>query len=55
MKRAGIRRLRRNLAVSLGNSSDAAAADALERCDEESAQDDTVREHRAWALEKLGG
>jgi epoxyqueuosine reductase len=55
MKRAGVRRLRRNLAISLGNSRDPAAADALDRCDEESAQDDLVREHRAWALEKLRG
>jgi epoxyqueuosine reductase len=55
MKRAGVRRLRRNLAVSIGNSGDTAAADALEDCDEESAQDDMVREHRAWALEKLRG
>jgi epoxyqueuosine reductase QueG len=55
MKRAGVRRLRRNLAISLGNSRDPAAADALERCEEESAQDDLVREHRAWALEKLRG
>jgi epoxyqueuosine reductase len=55
MKRAGVRRLRRNLAVSLGNSGDASAADALVTNTEETAQDPLVREHVAWAVEKLRG
>jgi epoxyqueuosine reductase len=55
IKRAGVRRLRRNLAVALGNSGDPAAADALERCQEPTAEDPLVREHRAWAVEKLRG
>lgn len=55
MKRAGVRRLRRNLAVSIGNSGDAEAARALESCTEETAADPLVREHVAWAVEKLRG
>ena len=55
VKRAGVRRFRRNLAVALGNSGDPEAADALERCDEPTAVDPLVREHRDWALEKLRG
>jgi epoxyqueuosine reductase QueG len=55
MKRAGVRRLRRNLAVSIGNSADPAAADALERCSEETCADPLVREHVNWATEKLRG
>jgi epoxyqueuosine reductase len=55
IKRAGVRRLRRNLAVALGNSAEPAAADALERCDEPTARDPLVEEHRAWALERLRG
>jgi len=55
MKRAGIRRLRRNLAVSIGNSGDQGAAAALESCAEDTAADPLVREHVAWALEKLRG
>ena len=55
MKRAGVRRLRRNLATALGNSGDPAAAEALERSDTETAHDPLVREHVEWAVEKLGG
>ena len=55
MKRAGVRRLRRNLAVALGNSDDPAAADALRARSEATAQDPLVQAHVAWAVEKLGG
>jgi epoxyqueuosine reductase len=55
MKRAGVRRLRRNLAVAIGNSGDRFAADALERHAEEACKDPTVAEHVAWAVEKLRG
>jgi epoxyqueuosine reductase len=53
MKRAGVRRLRRNLAVALGNSRDPAAAEALQSHAEETCRDSMVAEHVAWALEKL--
>jgi epoxyqueuosine reductase len=55
MKRAGVRRLRRNLAVSIGNSGEAGAAAALAQCEEETAADPLVREHVQWALEQLQG
>lgn len=55
MKRAGVRRLRRNLAVALGNSGDPQAAEALEGSGEDTAADPLVREHIAWAVEKLRG
>jgi epoxyqueuosine reductase len=55
MKRAGVRRLRRNLAVCIGNSGDASAADVLEASEEETSQDSLVREHVMWATEKLRG
>jgi epoxyqueuosine reductase len=55
MKRAGIRRLRRNLAVAIGNSEDAAAADVLEQSPEETARDPLVQEHVTWAVRKLRG
>lgn len=55
MKRAGVRRLRRNLAVSIGNSRDPEAAAALESCAEDTAADPLVREHIGWALERLRG
>jgi epoxyqueuosine reductase len=55
MKRAGVRRLRRNLAVAIGNSGDASAAEVLEQSAEETAQDPLVREHVDWAAEKLRG
>jgi epoxyqueuosine reductase len=55
MKRAGVRRLRRNLAVALGNSGDPAALDALARVDEPTARDPLVAEHVRWAVAKLRG
>jgi epoxyqueuosine reductase len=53
MKRAGVKRLRRNLAVAIGNSGDPAAAAALQESDEPTAADPLVSEHVRWALEKL--
>jgi epoxyqueuosine reductase len=53
MKRAGVRRLRRNLAVAIGNSGDPEAIAALAACNEETAADPLVAEHVAWAREKL--
>jgi epoxyqueuosine reductase len=55
MKRAGVRRLRRNLAVAIGNSGDPAAADALEQQSEPTARDPMVAEHVQWAVAKLRG
>jgi epoxyqueuosine reductase len=55
MKRAGVRRLRRNLAVAIGNSGDAPAAAALASCREPTATDPLVAEHVAWAIERLCG
>ncbi|CAN5689250.1 tRNA epoxyqueuosine(34) reductase QueG [soil metagenome] len=55
MKRAGIRRFRRNLAVALGNSGDPAAAHALQSSPEDTAADPLVHEHIAWALARLDG
>ena len=55
MKRAGVRRLRRNLAVAIGNSGDPQAAAALQGSREETAADPLVREHVTWAVEKLSG
>lgn len=53
MKRAGVKRLRRNLAVAIGNSGDHASLDALRDSREETAADPLVAEHVAWALERL--
>jgi epoxyqueuosine reductase len=53
MKRAGVKRLRRNLAVALGNSGDRSAAAALANSREETTSDQLVAEHVAWAVEKL--
>jgi epoxyqueuosine reductase len=55
MKRAGVRRLRRNLAVSIGNCGDPGAAADLERQDQETCVDPLVREHVGWAVKKLRG
>ncbi len=55
MKRAGVRRLRRNLAVAIANSGDASAADALEASDQPTAQDPLVADHVRWAASKLRG
>src|SRR5262245_24717329 len=53
MKRAGVKRLRRNIAVAIGNSGDATAATSLATCTEPTATDPLVAEHVAWAIEKL--
>ena len=55
MKRAGVKRLRRNVAVALGNCGSPVAADALGASPEETTRDPLVAEHVAWALEKLSG
>lgn len=55
MKRAGVKRLRRNLAVAIGNSGDPDAVDALRSLDEATCAEPLVAEHVAWAVEKLGG
>ena len=55
MKRAGVRRLRRNLAVAIGNSDDADNAPLLEAMDEPTCRDPLVAEHVAWAAAKLRG
>jgi epoxyqueuosine reductase len=55
MKRAGVTRLRRNLAVALGNSGDTGAIDPLINHDEPTCLAPLVTEHVAWAVEKLGG
>ena len=55
MKRAGVKRLRRNLAVAIGNSGEPLAAAALLDLQEPTARDPLVAEHVAWAVEKLGG
>jgi epoxyqueuosine reductase len=53
MKRAGVKRLRRNLAVAIGNSGDHAAVAALTTHDEPTCREPLVAEHVAWAVEKL--
>jgi epoxyqueuosine reductase len=55
MKRAGVTRLRRNIAVALGNSGDPAALSALEGDDHDapSRRDPVVAEHAAWAANRL--
>jgi len=55
MKRAGVRRLRRNLAVAIGNSGDSAAIDSLEKQTEPTVRDPMVAEHVQWAVAKLRG
>jgi epoxyqueuosine reductase len=55
MKRAGVRRLRRNLAVAIGNTGGEGAAQALECHDAPTCRDPLVEEHIAWALGKLDG
>lgn len=54
MKRAGVKRLRRNLAVAIGNSGAAGAANALQTSSEPTASDPLVQEHVTWAVERLG-
>jgi epoxyqueuosine reductase QueG len=54
MTRAGVKGLRRNLAVALGNSSDRQALEALhEPLEAASAGDPVVVEHVQWAKIKL--
>ena len=55
MKRAGVRRLRRNLAVAIGNAGDPEAVPALANARAPTAADPLVQEHVQWAVEKLGG
>jgi epoxyqueuosine reductase len=55
MKRAGVTRLRRNLAVALGNSGDPEAVPALQAQGEPAARDPLVAEHVSWAVKKLRG
>ena len=55
MKRAGVRRLRRNLAVAIGNTGGEGAVQALESHDAPTCQDPLVEEHIAWAVGKLDG
>jgi epoxyqueuosine reductase QueG len=50
-----VRRFRRNLAVAIGNSGDAAASAALQAHAEGLCGDEMVAEHVRWAVEKLGG
>ena len=55
MKRAGVRRLRRNLAVAIGNSGAVDTARDLESHDEPTCRDELVAEHVDWAVRKLRG
>ncbi len=55
MKRAGVRRLRRNLAVAIGNTGDRGTVEALTSVAEPLCSDPLVAEHVNWAVEKLGG
>jgi epoxyqueuosine reductase len=55
MKRAGVRRLRRNLAVAIGNTGGDGAAHALEHHQAPTCHDPLVEEHIGWALGKLDG
>jgi epoxyqueuosine reductase len=56
MTRAGVKGLRRNLAVALGNSGDADALGALnEVSDDATKGDPLVIEHAQWAKRKLAG
>jgi len=55
MKRAGVRRLRRNLAVAIGNTGGPGAAHALESHDAPTCHDPLVEEHIGWALGQLDG
>lgn len=50
MTRAGVRRLRRNIAVCAGATGDPPALEALREVDEPSCHDDMVAEHVHWAL-----
>jgi epoxyqueuosine reductase len=54
LRRAGRNRFVRNVAVALGNAGDARALPALERAATNDPDPD-VREHAAWAIEKIRG
>ena len=54
MTRAGVKGLRRNLAVALGNSGDRSALDALDEREGEGTRSDAlIIEHVQWARRKL--
>jgi epoxyqueuosine reductase QueG len=55
MTRAGVRRLRRNIAVCAGAAGDANALTALREVDEPTCGDPMVAEHVHWALELADG
>jgi epoxyqueuosine reductase QueG len=55
MSRAGVTRLRRNVAVCAGATGDAEALSALRDVREPACTDPLVAEHVAWALERHGG
>ena len=55
MSRAGVRRLRRNVAVCAGATGDADALSALREVQEPACDDPMVAEHIHWALELHGG
>ena len=55
MTRAGVTRLRRNVAVCAGATGDADALSALRDVDEPSCDDPMVAEHIHWALERHRG
>ena len=55
MARAGVLRLRRNVAVCAGATADADALSALREVDEPTCDDPVVAEHIHWALELNGG
>jgi epoxyqueuosine reductase len=55
MTRAGVRRLRRNIAVCAGAAADADALTALREVQEPTCEDPMVAEHVHWALELADG
>jgi epoxyqueuosine reductase len=55
MSRAGVKRLRRNVAVCAGATGDADALTALREVHESTCDDPLVAEHVAWALERDDG
>ena len=55
MKRAGVRRLRRNLAVSIGNSGEADGVRLMQAPHDGTCSDPLVQEHVGWAVGRLDG
>ncbi|HSC28264.1 MAG TPA: tRNA epoxyqueuosine(34) reductase QueG [Vicinamibacterales bacterium] len=53
MKRAGAARLRRNLAIAIGNTGGAEAIEALESQDDATGRDPIVAEHVTWAIAEI--